>query len=311
MTGHLIYAMLKTRTRGWLWLHLYGPYVSRIMRRRRMLSMQRAARRIALHAVPQGGPLSELLTWLATHGAHIDGLRFAPSSTGGLGAFTTREFASGELLASIPNDCVLTARVARESVLGRAARAAAREWRVEALCTDAVLLWIYMATGRVDTRNPFHPYLASLPAASPDPACWSEPLRAELAETPAGAAVEAARAFVIKCFNRFVSRLGARLGPLIPPGSLESAAELFWARGMCVSRSFPAALRSAASHGRVELRQSAEGTLQIGGRPASDAGSDPGAPGCLLPLFDLLNHSANQPIAWVGTGSGSPAKLTR
>ena len=176
---------------------------------------------------------------------------------------------------------------------------------------------------RRDKRNPFHPYLASLPSRSPEPACWSEALRRELTDTPLGVAVEGARVFVEACFDQFVCHLGAELGErLVPQHCLGSVEDLLWARGMCLSRAFPAVLavgregnhvardekhraHPRRSDTRVTLHQSEEGAVQIGGRPPRGGPeSDPGAPGCLLPLFDLLNHCDTQSISWVGEAAG-------
>jgi hypothetical protein len=183
--------------------------------------------------------LEPLLHWLRSCGARLDGLDFRASAHGGIGAYATCDFAAGSCLASIPACCVLTSKIAKQSALGRACQVAAAEWNLEDdICTDAVLLWIYMAVGRKDPTNPFHAYLSTLPAESPDPACWSTALRHELAATPAGAAVEAARSRVNAVFESFASRLPAQLGPaLVPAGSLLAAEELLWARGMCLSRS--------------------------------------------------------------------------
>ena len=222
--------------------------------------------------------LAGLLAWLRAAGASFDHLRFGPSPLGGTGVFATRELPAGSTLVSIPQRCVLTARVAHESKLGRAMRRAAREWHVEErFCSDEALLWIFMCAGRKDPSHEFHPYLASLPTASPDPACWSEKLRAEVRGTPLGPAIAAAREFAAALFDAFAARVAAAL---LPAGCLESADDLLWARGMCLSRAFPASLVA----------------------PTGIAASDcPG--GCLLPLFDLLNHAPSQPISYLGSKS--------
>ena len=62
------------------------------------------------------------------------------------------------------------------------------------LCTDEVLLWLFMAIGRRDPKHPFHPYLASLPVVAPDAANWPEDHRAGLEATPVAADVAKARA---------------------------------------------------------------------------------------------------------------------
>ena len=112
-------------------------------------------------------------------------------------------FNPGDRIASLPQRCVLSARSAEESALGVAVRAAAASMgpTCAALCTEEVVLWVFMAVGRVDTAHPWHPYLASLPAESPEPTCWPQALRDGLASTPVGASVQAARDAVEKLYT--------------------------------------------------------------------------------------------------------------
>ena len=130
-----------------------------------------------------------LLGWLSECGTEgLDQLSVRPTADG-LGVFAKRSFSPGDRIASLPQRCVLSARAAEDSELGRAVRTAASAMgpTCEALCTEEVMLWVYMAVGRVDPAHPWHAYLASLPATSPEPACWPQELRDALAATPVGA----------------------------------------------------------------------------------------------------------------------------
>ena len=245
-----------------------------------------------------------LLKWLIESGAEVsNAIHIAPSALGGLGAFCDISVKRRQSLFRVPSSCILTSKVACESPLGRAVIAAATDLLADddTLRTDPrwldgrVLLWIYIAIGRKDVSTRFGPYLASLPDDSPEPTCWSSALRKELAATPAGVALDEARDFVEDLYTRFASRLPAALGEaLVPRGCLASAAELLWARGMCVSRAFPGILAAGAcgeaapehtdASGQVVLRQTADGMVGGGG------GSSESGPGCLLPFFDVLNH---------------------
>ena len=279
---------------------------------------------------------SDLCSWLSESGAVLDGVSIAPSSAehGGTGVYTTRKFKAGEQLFRIPESCVLSAKVARESALGRMVQKKAAKWLTsendQQLLRDPcwldgrVILWIYVAVGHCDHTNPFHAYLRSLPPKSPDPCCWPRSLRDELTSTPAGAAVEESRAYVSAIWSKLVCRLPEALGPqLVPTGSLSSLAELFWARGMCVSRAFPEVLAAGAhgvappsdvdKAGRVVLRQTADGTdgtVQyahgFGGGGGSGASGGGGGGSCLLPLFDVLNHRDGQPVTWTAVPPGRP-----
>ena len=274
-----------------------------------------------------------LTTWLSASGAVLDGVRIAPSEHGGAGVYTARKFKAGEQVFRIPESCVLSAKVACESALGQMIKKKAVKWLSDnqELLHDPcwldgrVILWIYVAVAHEDATNPFHTYLRSLPAKSPDPCCWPRSLREELAFTPAGAAIDAARAYVSAIFSKLVSRLPEALGPrLIPTGCLTSPAELFWARGMCLSRAFPEVLAAGAhgvappmdadKAGRVVLRQTADGTdgtavaIGRGGEGGeSEGGAGGGGGSCLLPLFDVLNHRDGQPVTWTAVPPGRPA----
>ena len=125
-----------------------------------------------------------LLGWLDAHGCKRSSLDFRRDGHGGIGAFAKRSFKSGDLLATLPRKCVLTANAAVESPVGVAAKQAALASGAEKYCTPDSVLWVYMCVGRVDTKHPWHPYLASLPADAPDPASWPEEHRALLDNTP-------------------------------------------------------------------------------------------------------------------------------
>ena len=67
-----------------------------------------------------------LIAWLRSSGAEgLDDLVIRPDGTsGGLGVFAKRNFKAGDRIASLPQSCVLSARAAEESELGKAVRAA-------------------------------------------------------------------------------------------------------------------------------------------------------------------------------------------
>jgi hypothetical protein len=128
--------------------------------------------------------LHRLLDWLDAHGCKRDGIDLRPDAHGGIGAFATRNFSTGGLLATVPRECVITAAAAVESPVCIAARTAAASLEAEQYCTPDSLLWVYMCVGRVDGDHPWHPYLSSLPEESPEPTCWPAAQRAMLDGTP-------------------------------------------------------------------------------------------------------------------------------
>ena len=181
-----------------------------------------------------------LIAWLRSSGAEgLDDLVIRPDGTsGGLGVFAKRNFKAGARIASLPQSCVLSARAAEESELGKAVRAAASAMgpTCESLCTEEIVLWVFLAVGRVDAAHPWHAYLAALPGLSPEPTCWPAALRQELAATPVGKSVGAALEAVQAAFDGLVGRLQRKLPELIPEDAL-SLETLLWARGMLRSRS--------------------------------------------------------------------------
>ena len=84
-----------------------------------------------------------LLAWLHECGAEgLDDLHIRDDGLGGLCVFARRIFAAGDRIASLPQRCVLSARAAEESELGKAVRAAAAAMgpTCEALVTEEVPL---------------------------------------------------------------------------------------------------------------------------------------------------------------------------
>ena len=117
-----------------------------------------------------------LVAWVAARGGSgTDGVAVRGCGGGGRGLFARRAFAAGDTILSLPQSCVLTAEKAAAAGVGVAARAAAKAWGVEAVCTDEVLLWLTMCVGRVDPSHPWHSYLACLPTAVSEPCRWPRP----------------------------------------------------------------------------------------------------------------------------------------
>ena len=130
------------------------------------------------------------------------------------------------------------------------------------------VLWLDMALGRRDESHEFYTYLAALPRDAPDVASWTASELASLAGTDVGAAAMASNEVLAAEHERIQALLDYKV-PL---------AEIRWARGCYLSRRFPPRLLDA------------------------DAPSV-GAPGILLPFFDLLNHGKGTEIEWRGDGT--------
>ena len=105
---------------------------------------------------PLAPATTTLLAWLSECGTEgLDQLSVRPTADG-LGVFARRPFAPGDRIASLPQRCVLSARAAEESELGRAVRTAASAMgpTCEALCTEEVVLWLSL----IHISEPTRPY---------------------------------------------------------------------------------------------------------------------------------------------------------
>lgn len=241
--------------------------------------------------------LDGLLRWLKEAGAVTEGLEFRDDGCGGCGVFASHAFSPGQVIASLPTRAVLSCSVAGSSPLGQAAAAAG--------ASAEMTMWIYMAYGREAADHPWHPYLASLPAVQPDPTGWLPEELAPLAGTPVLSMVQQA----VRSVEQELAVVSAAL---VAPAQLHREAlataltleRVLWARGMHLSRCFPAELAGdrdvridAASSGAAGALHGA--SEAEGGAPGPAAGQEPPEEsGCLLPLFDMLNHKFGHPIVW-------------
>lgn len=230
-------------------------------------------------ALAQVPALERVLEWACEHGGSFDGLHLALDAHGGVGLFAARDFAAGDTLAYVPRSCALTAATARESALGRRVLAAAAEWGALTECTDELLLCLFLTAGRLDASSERHHMIAAMPAESPEPCCWPEEIRAELAGTPVGLAVSHATARFALHAARLTRRLAAEG---VVPERAASLESLLWARGMYHSRGYTGRLASP------------EAAAAPSGLPAPDGAAD----GVLLPIVDLMNHRHGQQITW-------------
>lgn len=223
--------------------------------------------------------LSAVLAWAEAHGGTFDGLRLALDAYGGIGIYAARDFSPGDTLAFVPHECALTISTARESAFGQRVLAAAAEWGMLHECTDELLMCLFLSAGRLDPSCERHHMIAAMPADSPEPCCWPDAVRAELAGTPVGLAVSSAMARFALYAARFTRRLAAEG---IVPEQAASLESLLWARGMYHSRGYTGRLASP------------EAAAAPQGLPAADGAAD----GILLPIVDLMNHRHAQPITW-------------
>ena len=214
---------------------------------------------------PRLDAVARMLDWLIAAGATgLDAINVHATPDGGVGvASGDAGIAPGATIASIPATCVMSVGRSAASAVGRACNA------LSSPPSPEYVLWLDMALGRRDESHESHPYLAALPKDAPDVASWTSKMLASLAGTDVGAAAMAAKDALAADHERVQALLG--------PAYEVSLAEIRWARGCYLSRRFPPRLLDAKA-------------------PST------GAPGVLLPFFDLLNHGKGTEIEWRGDG---------
>ena len=212
---------------------------------------------------PRLDAVARMLDWLIAAGATgLDAIKVQATPDGGVGV------ASGDA-GIAPGETIASIPATCVMSVGRSAASAVGR-ACNALSSPPspeYVLWLDMALGRRDESHASHPYLAALPKDAPDVASWTAKMLASLAGTDVGAAAVASNEALAAEHDRIQALLTHRV-PL---------AEIRWARGCYLSRRFPPRLLDAAA-------------------PTT------GAPGILLPFFDLLNHGKGTEIEWRGDG---------
>ena len=212
---------------------------------------------------PRLDAVARMLDWLIAAGATgLDTINVHATPDGGVGV------ASGEA-GIAPGETIASIPATCVMSVGRSAASAVGVAcnALETPPSPEYVLWLDMALGRRDESHESHPYLAALPKDAPDVASWTSKMLASLAGTDVAAAAMAAKDALVTEHERVQALLDYKV-PL---------AEIRWARGCYLSRRFPPRLLDA------------------------DAPSM-GAPGILLPFFDLLNHGKGTEIEWRGDG---------
>ena len=247
----------------------------------------------------EGGSHGDAMqSWLCAAGGSLHpALRFGTDPFGGSGVFSTGPVAAPATLIFVPRQCILSLQATIESPIGRKLRDALLALDAELAPEEAteIAAWLWMAMGRragSDQKHPFHAYLASLPSVTDDVACWPAAQRsaAGLEATPVADEIEQALGLAAYCAD-LAARLPKRLQP--NKGGCVSTAEVLWARGIFLSRGFPAGLLDAAGEHEHRDAEEEERNSSLGG-----------CVGCLLPGIDVANHRAGAAVSWIGSADG-------
>lgn len=196
------------------------------------------------------------------------GLRRGNDEHGGAGLFATRALPQGFEL-KVPRQLVLDSHAATSTELGLAL--------AEAGFSSEERMLIVLADARASgSRRPYAGWAATLSEAAPDVASWPPAAQALLAGTDLGAALPLVEEQLGDLHHR-LSALAATLGDLC---SVLSEGDLRWARGMALSRRFPA---------RLGMPRPVASAAAAAANTEPEAGTW-GMVGGLIPLMDLLNH---------------------
>eukprot|EP00961_Rhodomonas_salina_P256881 3471167-Rhodomonas_salina.1 len=107
-----------------------------------------------------------VVQWLTDNGAGIKDLKWHRGPMG-FSVLAARDLSEGDVVATLPNNLVLTTEIAWESEAGKILKDAGVE------CSDEMMLWVYMAIER-GGKGHWAPYLNALPDAAPIPTTWEE-----------------------------------------------------------------------------------------------------------------------------------------
>ena len=243
-----------------------------------------------------------MLEWLQKLGAVVSKVEIAPSANGGLGAFCRIEIPSNGMIATIPNQVIMSIGKSKRSRVGQACHDVFLG--TDKQPDDEFILWLDMIHGRRDPNHFHHPYLAALPPEAPDVPSWTPQQRTRLQGTNLGVAAEQAFKELEDRFGRWMPRLASVHPKLF--GSIVLS-DLVWARGMYFSRRFPTVLLAnddeMGGTGRVHGTPTSSGPIPSGPSGSETNETISSSVGIMLPFFDLLNHSPHQPITWSGSNT--------
>jgi len=208
------------------------------------------------------------------------GLEKGQDAWGGTGLFASRVLTDGVRL-SVPRAFILDVPAAASTVLGKKLFAAG--------LSPGEILLVVLAVARQDSGSPYAAFAETLPVTSPDPLCWASQAQALLVGTDLGSSLPAAEEEIVAfqqkmASSAFCTELGLALG------------DLRWARGMILSRRFPAAESSSPIAGAGMAGKTKPEVEESIGALA--------APGSMVPTADLFNHSHEATVTWTEDSSG-------
>jgi hypothetical protein len=231
--------------------------------------------------------LEKLLSWLKRCGCTgLDDLelRNCTDSDGnpiGLGCFARRPFRTGEILFSVPQECIISASDGAAGPFVPSLLLYARNNNLSHLISTELLIWAEMCRQKWESRSHFHDYLMSLSDKEPSLSSWDEEMRqgfegTNLARSVIDPMLENVQQQA-RLLRDFRANTEADCDSSVP-AEIWSYESLLWARGHYLSRRYPGSF-ALDSSGSTKLGVSGvEGEIWLD------------RPGALVPLLDILNH---------------------
>lgn len=245
--------------------------------------------------------LQQCLNWLKQNGSFgLDNLTVKEScDCKGLGCFALKNFKIGDLLFSIPLQCIFGINKSSGSLLAEYLRYFATVVDRQHIVTSELLIWVHMILEK-NSESFFSNYFNSLNVRAPTPHSWSQELCDLLDGTNIGSTlkyqmdtIRKQASFLHDASKYFSTRkdedsceaiikmlLNSKFSNILESYMLNES-NLIWAVGHYLSRRYP---------GHFESTKDAEGGLLV------ECSLDPREPnmqnlGALVPFLDILNHN--------------------
>lgn len=247
--------------------------------------------------------MNALKQWLATKGCQgMGNLQIAETvsedgDVAGYGCFALKDFAVGDILFTVPQQCIFSYWNAMKFPLAEKIQEYAAGSGAAEMVTAELLIWLEMSRQRQDSHSPFHVYLKSLNIEEPTISSWHPELREALEGTNLASMISSSAADRLRqqlaLFQGFLATYAEENknettfdSDMCTTLAKIDLASLCWARGHYLSRRYPdeyvraTPSSTAETHKRSCKREDNFGNM-----------------GALVPLLDILNHRPG--VAWL------------
>ena len=274
------------------------------------LHMESKRRRVEKSA--RAEQLAALVKWATSRGSVIQGFAFEVGLDGvGVTAATTatgydddsegkaRRTATpaNQLLLSVPARLVFSAEAALKTRAGQAIVAAAQKGDVIRVPVPIkAVLWSCMIWQRHHPEGAWHTYLSAMPSTFDTPSFYTDAQRRDwLGGTNVGSSLSSHLQKIKTIYDGLFPALHTEC-PTLFDARIFTWEAFLWAYTAYTSRSFPPELLATA-HG------------DDGGNSMPDGVDGSARAGVMLPLFDMLNHSPQTKVEWLGVAASAAASI--